>query len=89
MRRRCRTDHLGAGTNARFGPDSSSLVFDRCEDDGDFITSCQVILASVSSVKPSVNSITGLPNLARQPSLGPVGMLVFVVGGSVWVGRVE
>ena len=84
-----RTDHLGAGTNARFGPDSSSLVFDRCEDDGDFITSCQVFLASVSSVKPSVNSITGLPNLARQPSLGPDGMLVFEVGGSVWVGRVE
>ena len=84
-----RTSPLGLGTNARFGPDSSNVVFDRCADDGDFITSCQVFLATASGDKPSVRTITGLPKLAHQPSLGPDGMLVFEADGVVWVGTVE
>ena len=84
-----RTDHLGHGTNARFGPDSNTLVYDRCVDDGDHLTSCQIFLASLSGNAPAVRHISGLPALARQPSLGPDGKLAFEADGAIWVGNIQ
>jgi N-acetylmuramoyl-L-alanine amidase len=83
------TDLLAKGTNGRFGPNSSQLVFDRCRDDGDFLTSCQIFLASLRGDEPSLRTVTGLPKLAHQPSLGPDGMLVFEAEGGVFSAVVE
>jgi N-acetylmuramoyl-L-alanine amidase len=82
-----RSYSLGAGTNARFGPSSATLVFDRCQDDGKVLTSCELLLVDLSGSEPTVRPIAGTPPLARQPSLGPDGLLAFEADGSLYVGR--
>ncbi len=83
------THHLGAGTNGQFSADSTHLVWDHCLDDGDAITSCEISIAQLAAAPLTARTISGLPALARQPSLGPDKTLYFEYRGAIWSARLD
>jgi len=84
------TPDLGAGAHARFSADGTRLVFDRCQDDGDVLTSCTLWMADLTGDAPVLHEIHGAHPQARHPALSPDGThIAYDADGRIWVGRLE
>ncbi len=85
-----RTVALGAGAHPRFSADGTRLVFDRCVDDGDVLTTCTLWMADLTVATPTLHEIRGVHPMARHPALSPDGThIAYDTDGRIWVGRLE
>ena len=77
---------LGPGNHPSFSPDSTRLIFDRCEDDGQELTSCALVLARLDDAPPETLTVTGSPAMARHPEFSPDGsQIAFSAGGTIYI----
>jgi len=87
---RGRTVALGAGAHPRFSADGRRVVFDRCEDDGDDVTACTLVVAELDRGEVTLRELRGAHHGARHPALSPDGArIAYDADGRIWLGRLE
>jgi N-acetylmuramoyl-L-alanine amidase len=77
---------LGPGNHPSFSPDSGALTWDRCLDDGERLTGCELFVAELrTEAPPRLRRVVDAPPGARFPGLGAgARAIAFEVDGAIW-----